>query len=162
MNITQKTFQSTKVISGFSTVFRQWRASHSHCQYLHGYAVSFKLWFEGELDEKNWVYDFAGMKHTRHLIDGKTPYDYFQWLLDHTVIVAADDPMLSHFQEMEKNQLIQLRILPHVGCERFAEFLFHKIQDFLKLETKGRVRLSKIEFFENEKNSAIYSEEGLS
>ena len=43
-------FQSTKVFDGYSTVFRQWKATTTHCQYLHGYGISFKLWFEGKLD----------------------------------------------------------------------------------------------------------------
>ena len=39
----------------YSTAFRQWR-SKSHCKYLHGYSLSFKVTFEGELDERNWVF----------------------------------------------------------------------------------------------------------
>ena len=38
-------YKSTKIIDGFSTCFRQWKATHSHCQYLHGYSISFKLIF---------------------------------------------------------------------------------------------------------------------
>ena len=52
-------FQSTKVFDGFSTVFRQWKAEDTHCKFLHGYGVSFKVWFEGELDERNWVWVFG-------------------------------------------------------------------------------------------------------
>ena len=44
-------FVSTKVFDGFSCCFRQWKATTTHCQYLHGYGVSFKVWFEGDLDE---------------------------------------------------------------------------------------------------------------
>ena len=44
-------FQSTKVFDGFSTCFRQWKAdNYSLPGILHGYGVSFKLYFEGELD----------------------------------------------------------------------------------------------------------------
>jgi len=46
-------FISTKVFDGYSTVFRQWRAEGTHCKFIHGYGVSFQIWFEGELDEKN-------------------------------------------------------------------------------------------------------------
>ncbi len=52
-------FQSTKLFDGFSTVFRQWKAEGTHCRFLHGYGVSFRVWFEGELDERNWVWDFV-------------------------------------------------------------------------------------------------------
>jgi 6-pyruvoyltetrahydropterin/6-carboxytetrahydropterin synthase len=120
--------------------------------------VSFRVWFEGELDERNWVFDFGGMKRAKTTIDGKSPKDYFAWLLDHTTIVAIDDPYLEIFKQMDLDGVIQLRILPSVGCERFAEFLYHKINDFLLVETDGRVRASKVEVYEHEKNSASYSE----
>ena len=48
-------FQSTKIFDGFSTVFRQWKANETHCQFLHGYAISFKITFEGNLDEKKYI-----------------------------------------------------------------------------------------------------------
>ena len=32
-----------KYLDGFSTCFRQWNATHSHCRFLHGYAISFRL-----------------------------------------------------------------------------------------------------------------------
>ena len=43
-------FTSTKLFDGYSTCFRQWKATDTHCSYLHGYALSFRVWFEGELD----------------------------------------------------------------------------------------------------------------
>lgn len=152
-------FQSTKLFDGFSTCFRQWRAETTHCKYLHGYGVSFRLWFEGDLDERNWVWDFGGMKRAEGNIDGMKPKEYFDWLLDHTVIVAEDDPFLTKFKEMEYLKIIQLRVVPATGAEKFAEFLYHKIQAFIDKETDGRVRIAKIEFYEHSKNSAIYSPE---
>ena len=66
-------FQSSKVFDGFSVVFRQWRAEQTHCRFVHGYGISFKVYFEGELDDRNWVWDFGGMKRATTLIDGKQP-----------------------------------------------------------------------------------------
>ena len=60
---------------------------------------------------------------------------------------------------MNDNGIIQLRILPSVGYERFAEFLYGKINEFLKIETEGRVRATKVEVYEHERNAASYSEE---
>ena len=157
-NSTMKKYQSTKLFDGYSACFRQWRADGTHCRFLHGYAVSFRVWFEGDLDHRNWVFDFGGMKRAKHNIDYRTPKDYFAWLLDHTTIVAEDDPYLDLFCDMEAKGLIQLRILPAVGCERFAEFLFTKINDFLKVETDGRVRATRVEVYEHERNSASYGE----
>jgi len=149
-------FTSTKLFDGYSTCFRQWRAINTHCRFLHGYAISFKVWFEGELDHRNWVWDFGGMKRSRNLIDDKSPKDYFAWLLDHTVIIANDDPELDSFRMMDAQGIIQLRVIDATGCEKFAEFLYKQINDFLLKETNGRVKAAKVEVYEHERNSASY------
>jgi 6-pyruvoyltetrahydropterin/6-carboxytetrahydropterin synthase len=151
-------YTSTKLFDGYSTVFRQWKADGTHCKYLHGYAISFRVWFTGDLDHRNWVWDFGGMKRAKNTIDGMQPKDYFAWLLDHTTVIAEDDPHLDLFRLMDDNSLIQLRVIPATGCERFAEFLYSKINEFLTVETNGRVKASKIEVYEHEKNSASYGE----
>lgn len=152
-----KKFQSIKVIDGFSACFRQWRAQDTHCQFIHGYAISVVLTFEGELDYRSWTYDFGGFKRATHTIDGMSPKQWFEYLLDHTMLVAEDDPYLHHFENMHKDGIVQLRVLPHVGCERFAEYIYEKVQAFLTVETKGRVGLVSVQVRENEKNSAIFS-----
>ncbi len=153
------TFKSTKLFDGYSTVFRQWRAEGTHCKFLHGYAVSFRVWFEGDLDERNWVWDFGGMKRANGTIDGMNPKQWFDYLLDHTTIIAEDDPYLEQFKQMAEDGVIQLRILPSVGAERFAEYLFKKIDEFVQEETHYRVRVAKVEVFEHDRNSASYEEE---
>ena len=79
-------------------------------------------------------------------------------MLDHTTIVAEDDPYLPQFKQMYKDGVIQLRILPATGCERSAEFLFKIINAFLEVETDGRVKATKVEVYEHERNSASYTE----
>ena len=153
-----KTYTSTKLFDGYSTCFRQWKAKGTHCQFLHGYAVSFRVWFEGDLDHRNWVFDFGGMKRAKAKINGMSPNDYFAYLLDHTTIIEQDDPYLPQFKQMYEDGIIQLRILPATGCERFAEYLYHTINDFLAVETNGRVKATKIEVYEHERNSASYGE----
>ena len=149
-------YSSTKLFDGYSTCFRQWKADGTHCRFLHGYAVSFRVWFEGELDHRNWVWDFGGMKRSKTKIAGMSPKDYFAWLLDHTTIVAEDDPYLANFIQMDKDGIIQLRILSATGCERFAEYLYNIINIFLQEETNGRVKAIKVEVYEHERNSASY------
>jgi 6-pyruvoyltetrahydropterin/6-carboxytetrahydropterin synthase len=149
-------FQSTKLFDGYSTCFRQWKADGTHCKYLHGYAISFRVWFEGELDERNWVWDFGGMKRAKNQIEGMSPKDYFAYLLDHTTVIAQDDPHLDRFEELDQQGIIKLRVLPATGCERFAEYLYGVINDFLQLETEGRVKATKVEVYEHERNSASY------
>ena len=151
-----KKFQSTKLFDGYSACFRQWKAEGTHCKFLHGYAVSFRVWFEGELDHRNWVFDFGGMKRAKNMINGMSPKDYFAYLLDHTTIVAQDDPYLDNFKQMDKDGVIQLRILENVGCEKFAEHFYNVINEFLVLETEGRVKATRVEVYEHERNSASY------
>lgn len=149
-------FQSTKVFDGFSTVFRQWKATTTHCQYLHGYGVSFKLWFEGDLDHRNWVWDFGGMKRAKGDIDGKTPKDWFNYMFDHTLIIAEDDPFKDSFIRMGQSGAAQVRVIDAVGAEKFAEFIYKKVNPFILAETDNRVKIVRVEFREHDKNSAIY------
>jgi 6-pyruvoyltetrahydropterin/6-carboxytetrahydropterin synthase len=149
-------YQSTKVFDGFSCVFRQWRAEGTHCKYLHGYGVSFKVWFEGELDERNWVWDFGGMKRAKGTIDGMNPKAWMDYMFDHTMIVAEDDPFIESFKLMDRAGAAQIRIIPAVGAEKFAEYVFNKLQEFIHTETEGRVRIARVDFTEHGRNSAIY------
>jgi len=149
-------FRSTKVFDGYSTVFRQWRANGTHCRFLHGYGVSVKIWFEGELDEKNWVWDFGGFKRAKGTIDGMNPKEWMTYLLDHTTIISEDDPALPDFRKLEHEGIIQLRVIPAVGAERFAEYIYNKVNDFIVEETEGRVKVVQVEFREHEKNTAFY------
>ena len=149
-------FQSTKLFDGFSTVFRQWKAEGTHCRFLHGYGVSFRVWFEGELDERNWVWDFGGMKRAKGTIDGKNPKEWMDYMFDHTTIVATDDPGIGGFRTMNELGIIQLRELEAVGAEQFAKYIFEKLNTFVQEETGGRVSVVRVEFMEHAKNTAIY------
>ena len=149
-------FQSTKVFDGFSCVFRQWRADGTHCKFLHGYGVSFRVWFEGDLDERNWVWDFGGMKRAKGTIDGMNPKAWMDYMFDHTMIIAEDDPFLESFKLMNQAGAAQIRILPAVGAEKFAEYIYNKLQEFINQETEGRVKIVRVEFMENGRNTAIY------
>ena len=151
-------FQSTKVFDGFSTVFRQWRAKETPCSYLHGYGISFKVTFEGQLDHRNWVWDFGGMKRAKTQIDDMSPKAWMDYMFDHTLIAASDDPELDSFRMMDAQGIIQLRVIDDTGCEKFAEFLYRAINEFLKEETEGRVKATKVEVYEHERNSASYGE----
>jgi 6-pyruvoyltetrahydropterin/6-carboxytetrahydropterin synthase len=151
-------FQSTKVFDGYSTVFRQWKAEGTHCRFLHGYGISFKIIFEGDLDERNWVWDFGGMKRAKNTIDGVPPKVWMDYMFDHTYIIAEDDPFLPEAIKMDKAGIVQLRIIPATGAEQFAKFIYDKVSEFIKIETEGRVRVVSVEFKEHAKNSAIYKE----
>jgi 6-pyruvoyltetrahydropterin/6-carboxytetrahydropterin synthase len=151
-------FKSTKVFDGFSTVFRQWKAENTHCRFVHGYGVSFKIWFEGELDERNWVWDFGSAKRSKYKIDGMSPKEWMSFMFDHTLIIAEDDPYLKAFQQMDEAGVAQVRVIPAAGCEKFAEYIYNKLNPWVQNDSQGRVRVTKVKFMEHGKNAAYYSE----
>lgn len=143
-------YKSTKIFDGYSTAFRQWKAKHSHCQYIHGYALKFKVTFIGNLNELNWVCDFGSFK--RNGIK-----EHMNYMFDHTTIVAEDDPQLAMFKKLSEENLIQLRKLDGVGCEKFATYVYNYMNNIIFMETKGRVRVLTVECYEGgTNNSAIY------
>ena len=152
-------YQSTKLFDGFSCCFRQWKAKTTHCRFLHGYGVSFRVTFEGDLDHRNWVWDFGGMKRAKTKISGMSPKQWMDWMFDHTVIVAKDDPYVNTLQQMDNAGIAQLRIVDATGAEKFAEFIFNKLNEFVKTETDNRVRVTKVKFMEHGKNAAYYCED---
>ncbi|MBN2805269.1 MAG: 6-carboxytetrahydropterin synthase, partial [Prolixibacteraceae bacterium] len=75
---------------------------------------------------------------------------------DHTTLVSEDDPDLEMFRELDAKGIIQLRIIPQVGAERYAQFIYEKMNPFILAETDNRVRIVRVEFSEHPKNSAIF------
>ena len=143
-------FQSTKVIELGSCAFRQPQANHSHCRFLHGYRLTAKFWFAAsELDENNWVVDFGGLKGLK---------EKFKNQFDHTTCVAADDPALPIFKELEKAGACDLRVMANgTGVERIAEWCYDTADFFIKAATNDRCWVEKVEVFEHEDNSAVFT-----
>ena len=140
---------STKVIELGSCAFRQWRATDTHCCKIHGYQLKAKFWFEGELDERNWVVHFGGLK------DLKLELQYW---FDHTLCIAASDPLLPLFRQLHDKGGCDLRVMPEVGIELTAEFCFKLANKHVKELTKDRCKVIKVEVWEHDANSAIYTE----
>jgi len=149
-------FYSTKTYNndrGLSCAFRQWRATHSHCSLIHGYSIGVRVVFECDtLDERNWVMDFGGLK------------DFKNWLehmFDHTLLIAQDDPELDKFLALPKD-IADVRVVPGVGCERFAELAYNNLKAIIDgQKSKGTalnptVKVKSVEVFEHGANSAIY------
>ena len=44
------------------------------------------------------------------------------------------------------------------GAEKFAEYIYNKLNEFVDTETEGRVRVTKVKFMEHGKNAACYVE----
>lgn len=143
-------YQSTKTFDhnvGLSCAFRQWKAIDSHCSKLHGYAISVKLIFESaELDEKNWVVDFGGLKEIKYWLETQ---------FDHKTLIAIDDPHFDWFIEAEKRGIVDLNILEKVGCEAFAKYIYKTVFDWLSVTHGDRVTLKSVEVREHSGNSAL-------
>ena len=78
-------------------------------------------------------------------------------MFDHTTCIAADDPELELFKEMDDRGIIDLRVLPNgVGCEKFAEYVALYLQDIVDKETNGRVSVHKVQCWEHNDNMAEY------
>ena len=147
-------YESTKVLELGSCAFRQWRAGHSHCKFIHGYRLQAKFWFGcSALDDKNWVVDFGGLKGLKQLLEQQ---------FDHTLCVAADDPQLEQFKALHASGVADVRIMDKgVGIERTAEWCFDKADAFVRSETNNRCWVNKVEVWEHEKNSAIVAKETM-
>lgn len=144
-------FESGKVYThsvGLSCAFRQWRATDSHCHFLHGYSLQVTLTFSAlELDERNWVVDFGGLKNLKGWLEST---------FDHTTLVAEDDPKITLFKELQIADLIQLRIFPHVGMEAMAYYIFQYAEQWLKDAGFNHTTLQEVEVREHESNFARY------
>ena len=141
------TFTSNKVFNLGSAAFRQWKATHSHCQYIHGYNLTADVTFEtDQLDDKNWCADFGGFKDLKFMLANT---------FDHKLVVAGDDPQLDLFKTLDIAGVAQLVILPGgVGCERFAEFVLKTADTFIDESTLGRVRVKSVQINEHGDNFA--------
>jgi 6-pyruvoyltetrahydropterin/6-carboxytetrahydropterin synthase len=133
---------------GLSCCFRQWRAT-SHCNKMHGYAIAVTLTFcANTLDSRNWVMDFGGLKPIKSWLE-----DTF----DHKTIVASDDPHLEYFKIAQAGGLLDLVVMDNVGCEAFAEHIYHHVNTWLHQNKHSpRVWLESVEVREHGANSAFY------
>jgi 6-pyruvoyltetrahydropterin/6-carboxytetrahydropterin synthase len=98
------------------------------------------------------------MKRAKTKIDGMSPKAWMDYMFDHTMIIAEDDPYIKAFKQMAEAGVVQIRIIPATGAEKFAEYVYNKINDFVHEETEGRVRVTKVKFMEHGKNAAYYTE----
>ena len=146
-----KKYFSTKTYRQIGPVaYRQWRAQ-SHCNLIHGYAMSFHFEFEADtLDARNWVTDFGGLKPLKEKLE--------EWF-DHTLLVAQDDPMREHLLELGRLKLAKITEVEKTGCEGLADFLYEYINTiFLPMygrEEARRIWCCKVEVRETDSNMAM-------
>jgi 6-pyruvoyltetrahydropterin/6-carboxytetrahydropterin synthase len=98
-----------------------------------------------QLDERNWVVDFGGLKPFKTWLE-----DTF----DHKLLIASDDPKLCH--DWVDSEIAEVRILPATGCEAFARLCFEHLEQWLvESGYAPRVWLNSFEVMEHSGNSAL-------
>ena len=131
---------------GLSCTFRQWRAD-SHCNNLHGYAISVQLVFETtQLDAQNWVIDFGSLKPIK---------DFLHTNYDHVLLVANDDPAWTELNHLGALGLANVRTVDNVGCEGFAKHIADYVTAWLRTQ-RSDVTLAKVTVQEQPSNAATY------
>ena len=132
-----KKFFSTKTYRQIGPVaYRQWRAD-SHCNLIHGYAMSFHFEFEADsLDARNWVTDFGGLRPLKDKLE--------EWF-DHTLLLG-------------RLKLAKITEVERTGCEGIADFLYEYVNTiFLPncgSEEAKRVWCCRVEVRETDSNMA--------
>jgi 6-pyruvoyltetrahydropterin/6-carboxytetrahydropterin synthase len=116
--------------------------------------------------------DFGGLKAFK---------EWSEYMFDHTLVVAEDDPHIEKFKALaslglqEVGGICDLRIVPAVGCEKFSELAYLEMDKILKTYQRGEtytlpngktfsarypvgsdVKLRSVEVFEHSANSAVY------
>lgn len=147
----EKKYVSTKEYKHLGPVaYRQWRAD-SHCNLIHGYALSFKFYFEcDDLDTRNWAMDYGGLRPLKGLLE-----DWF----DHTLLVAEDDPQRGELIRLGELGLAKITEVEKTGCEGLADFLYEYVNTiFLPgygREEAERLWCSRVEVRETDSNMAF-------
>ena len=153
---------STKLFENYSVAIRQWKAQHSHCQLLHGYALKFKVWFasnepdiDKQLDDMNWIVDYGGFKDAPK---GNGLKSWMDHMWDHTTLIQKDDPYADVFEQLGQMGLAKVHLLDKMGAESNAKLVYDHFNEVLSKTDAGRCKVIKVECFENDKNSSIYEE----
>lgn len=142
---------STKTYRHIGPVaYRQWRAD-SHCNLVHGYALSFHFEFECDtLDARNWCMDFGGLRPLKEKLE--------EWF-DHTLLVAEDDPHKDLLLKLGEAGIAKITMVEKTGCEGIADFLYEYINTILLpnygREEAKRVWCCKVEVRETDSNMAM-------
>lgn len=143
-------FVSSKTFQSFPCTHRQ--PSHDgHCKYVHGYDRDFTFKFRAkELAKDTWfVVEFGGpaMKELKA---------WLEYMFDHTFLANEDDPELETFKELDRKEIIQLRIIPNVSMEATSKYVLEKANEILEKHYGDRCTCIMVETRENFKNAGYY------
>ena len=127
-----------------------------HCAQIHGHNLSIEVEFSAKfLDACGFVVDFGKLKGVKAMLD---------FYLDHTLLLAQDDPILGRLNELN---IAKIFPIPDVSAEGMCAWLALKVQDHLDKEGESvvsemgeycgtvgeRISLVSITIWEDSKNS---------
>ena len=139
---------STKTYKQIAPVaYRQWKAD-SHCNKIHGYALTFYFEFEATtLDARNWVMDFGGLRPLKDKLE--------EWF-DHTLLLALDDPNYKDIKKLGELGLAKITEVEKTGCEGIAEFLYEYVNTIFlpSYGEQDRIWCRRVEVRETDNNMA--------
>ena len=69
------------------------------------------------------------MKRAKTKIDDKSPKAWMDYMFDHTMIIAEDDPFIESLKLMDQAGAAQIRIIPATGAEKFAEYIYNSLMN---------------------------------
>ena len=140
--ISTKTYQQIAPVA-----YRQWKAD-SHCNKIHGYALSFYFEFEATtLDARNWVMDFGGLRPLKDKLE--------EWF-DHTLLLALDDPNYKDIKKLGELGLAKITEVEKTGCEGIASFLYEYVNTIFlpSYGEQDRIWCRRVEVRETDNNMA--------
>jgi 6-pyruvoyltetrahydropterin/6-carboxytetrahydropterin synthase len=144
-------YVSTKeYVDEFPCAYKQWKAD-THCRLNHGYSFTIKFYFgANQLDRRGWVMDYGGLRELKEILKQQ---------FDHCTLIAADDPDLPKYQQLEQDKILKLTVLPAMGCELIADMLYKfvnyvYIPDYLGASEAERIWCYRVEVRETQNNMA--------
>ncbi len=118
-----------------------------HCRLLHGHDMAVEFTFAAhQRDENGFIVDFGKVKYIK---------EWLEFNFDHKLLIAADDPEIPYFEDMNLRGLCDLRVIPGTSAEHIAEYIFEHVTELLKLNEGKRVWLTSVRVWEDTRNSAL-------
>ena len=140
-------FFAKKSFYDYPCAHRQWKHDN-HCRFVHGYCRSFDIIFAtNKLDKNGFVVDLSDLKEIK---------EHLRYMYDHTILILKDDPKLEFFKKLDKENVVQLRIVDFCSLEAIAESIFLHSDKIIKEKTNNNSFVYKVIAKENEKNTAIF------
>jgi 6-pyruvoyltetrahydropterin/6-carboxytetrahydropterin synthase len=118
-----------------------------HCRYVHGHSWTIRVTFASEsLDAHGFVVDFGNLKYLKRWIDEH---------LDHAILLCPDDP-LAKAMVAAAPDAFKVHWIDNASCEALARHVFHVFSKLVHDHEHGRVRITRIEVWEDPRNMTTY------